>query len=192
MEVVANSSFRQNKIPPVLFALWVACASIGMMFAAFTSAYIVRQGAGNWLEFPMPPIFYLSAAVMVVSSVVLQLSYMAFKKKKTLGYKVGLITTLILGFFFIGTQYQGWLDLAGIGVELTTNPSGSFVYVISGIHAAHVLGGIGILVVAILHAFLLPHKVTSKRTIRFKLTLTYWHFVDALWLYLLLFFTLYR
>lgn len=192
MDVVANSSFRQNKIPPVLFALWVACASMGMMFAAFTSAYIVRQGAGNWLEFAMPSIFYVSAVVMVASSVVLQLSYGSFKRGKTLGYKMGLLITLVLGLVFIGTQYQGWLDLAAIGIELTTNPSGSFVYVISGIHAAHVLGGIGILIVALLHAFLLPHNVTTKRSIRFRLTLTYWHFVDALWLYLLFFFTLYR
>ncbi|MGA1544252.1 MAG: cytochrome c oxidase subunit 3 [Saprospiraceae bacterium] len=192
MDVVANSSFRQNKIPPLLFALWVACASIGMMFAAFTSAYIVRQGAGNWLEFAMPHIFYVSAGVMLISSITLQLSYSAFKKENTLGYRLGLIATFILGFIFIGTQYQGWLDLAAIGVELTTNPSGSFVYVISGIHAAHVLGGIGILIVALLHAFMLPHKVTTKRTLRFRLTLTYWHFVDALWLYLLFFFTLYR
>ncbi len=192
MDVVANSSFRQNKIPPVLFALWVACASIGMMFAAFTSAYIVRQGAGNRLEFAMPQIFYVSAVVMVISSAVLQFSYYAFKRENTLGYRLGLVLTLLLGFVFIGTQYQGWLDLASIGVELTTNPSGSFVYVISGIHAAHVLGGIGILIVALIHAFLLPHKVSNKRTTRFRLTLTYWHFVDALWLYLLFFFTLYR
>jgi cytochrome c oxidase subunit 3 len=137
MDVVANSSFRQNKIPPVLFALWVACASMGMMFAAFTSAYIVRQGAGNWLEFAMPSIFYVSAVVMVASSVMLQLSYRSFKRGKTLGYKMGLLITLVLGLIFIGTQYQGWLDLAAIGIELTTNPSGSFVYVISGIHAAH-------------------------------------------------------
>ncbi len=192
MDVAANSSFRQNKIPPVLFALWVACASMGMMFAAFTSAYIVRQGAGNWLEFAMPSIFYVSAGVMLISSLILQLSYSAFKRGNTLLYRLGLIATLVLGFIFISTQYQGWLDLAAIGVELTTNPSGSFVYVISGIHAAHVLGGIGILIVAILHAFMLPHNVTTKRTIRFRLTLTYWHFVDALWLYLLFFFTLYR
>lgn len=192
MDVAANSSFRQNKIPPVLFALWVACASMGMMFAAFTSAYIVRQGAGNWLEFAMPSIFYVSAGVMLISSLILQLSYSAFKRGNTFLYRLGLIATLVLGFIFISTQYQGWLDLAAIGVELTTNPSGSFVYVISGIHAAHVLGGIGILIVAILHAFMLPHNVTTKRTIRFRLTLTYWHFVDALWLYLLFFFTLYR
>jgi cytochrome c oxidase subunit 3 len=192
MDVVANSSFRQNKIPPVLFALWVACASIGMMFAAFTSAYIVRQGAGNWLEFAMPRIFYVSAGVMVSSSLFLQFSYWAFKRNNTLWYQLGLVFTLVLGFVFIGTQYQGWLDLASIGVELTTNPSGSFVYVISGIHAAHVLGGIGILIVALLHAFLLPHRVSDKRITRFRLTLTYWHFVDALWLYLLFFFTLYR
>jgi cytochrome c oxidase subunit 3 len=80
--------------------------------------------------------------------------------------------------------------MVAIGIELTTNPSGSFVYVISGLHAAHILGGIGALVIALIHAFVLKYKVTEGRKLRFEMTLTYWHFVDVLWIYLLLFFTL--
>ena len=85
-------------------------------------------------------------------------------------------------------QYQGWKALQAIGVELTTNPSSSFIYVISGIHAAHVLGGVAALLVATMHAFSLPFKVTGARKLRFELTLIYWHFVDFLWVYLFVFF----
>ena len=88
---------------------------------------------------------------------------------------------------FLALQYKGWEELSASGIELTTNPSGSFIYVISGVHATHVLGGLAILGIALMHAFILPFQVTGKRKLRFELTLTYWHFVDILWIYLLAF-----
>ena len=87
-------------------------------------------------------------------------------------------------------QYQAWLEMTANAIYLNGNPSGSFVYVISGIHAAHVLGGIGAIIVAIGHAFGLPFFRNPKRKLRFKMTLIYWHFVGILWLYLLVFFLL--
>jgi cytochrome c oxidase subunit III len=190
MEATVGAEYRRSNIHPKKFALWAACASIMMMFAAFTSAYIVRQAAGNWLEFRLPDIFYFNTAVILLSSVALHSSYLAFKRGRTQAYRWLLVGAMILGLAFLVLQYQGWQALAGIGVELTTNPSGSFVYVISGVHAAHILGGVAVLALALLHAFVLPHKVTPARQLRFEMTLTYWHFVDFLWLYLLLFFTL--
>lgn len=184
------TEYRRSKIHPKKFALWVACASMMMLFAAFTSAYIVRQAAGNWLEFQLPNIFLINTAVILLSSVTLQIAYTAFKKERTSVYRLFLVITFILGLAFIALQYQGWLALTAIGVELTTNPSGSFVYVISGVHAAHILGGLAAILIAILHAFALKHKVTSARKLRFELTLIYWHFVDFLWVYLLIFFML--
>ncbi|MEM0993110.1 MAG: cytochrome c oxidase subunit 3 [Bacteroidota bacterium] len=186
---VAQEKSR-SKIPSKKFALYVGCASIMMMFAAFTSAYVVRQAAGNWLEFRLPNIFWYNTLVLVASSVTLHLSYTNFKKGNTALYRGLAMVTFFLGAAFIALQYQGWLALEGIGVELTGNPSGSFVYVISGVHVAHILGGLAVLTVAMLHAFLLPHKVTEARKLRFELTLTYWHFVDFLWIYLIVFFTL--
>jgi cytochrome c oxidase subunit 3 len=188
--MTVTPEYRRNKIHPIKFTLWVACASITMMFAAFTSAYIVRQAAGNWLEFQLPRMFYLSTAIIVLSSVALHASYLAFLRGWAQAYRALLLGALVLGLAFLVSQYQGWLALRAIGVELTTNPSGSFIYVISGVHAAHILGGIAAILIAVLHAFALPYKVTPARKLRFELTWTYWHFVDILWLYLLLFFTL--
>ncbi|NBC07944.1 MAG: cytochrome oxidase subunit III [Bacteroidetes bacterium] len=189
MNITVASEYRRSKIHPKKFALWVGCASMLMLFAAFTSAYIVRQAAGNWLEFRLPDIFYINTGVILLSSAALHGSYLAFKRGKTQAYRVLLVITLILGVAFLALQYQGWQALTEIGVGLTTNPSGSFVYVISGVHAAHILGGIAALVVAIIHATALPHKVTKARKLRFELTSIYWHFVDFLWIYLLVFFT---
>ena len=98
-----------------------------------------------------------------------------------------LLLTFVLGILFIFLQYRGWIALVGLGVELGTNPSGSFLYVLSGLHAAHILGGLAALFVAILHAFILPYEVTAKRKLRFEMTQIYWHFVDILWIYLIVF-----
>ncbi|PHI18713.1 cytochrome oxidase subunit III [Lewinellaceae bacterium SD302] len=183
---------RRNKIHPLKLALWVAIASLVMMFTALTSAYIVRQSAGNWLEFNIPNIFYLNTLVIVVSSLTLHGSYLAFKRQAKVAYQGLMVVTFLLGITFLVLQYLGWHELSAIGVPLKTNPSGDFVYAISGLHGLHILGGLGILLVSLLVAFLRPLKVTPIRKLRFELVLTYWHFVDLLWLYLIIFMSLYR
>jgi cytochrome c oxidase subunit 3 len=188
--VVSEKRSLRNKIHPKKFALWVGCASITMMFAAFTSAYIVRQGAGNWLEFQLPSMFFVSAAVILLSSLSLHGAYYFFGKGNKRAYRGLLLGTFLLGLLFIVSQYLGWQEMVEIGVPLTTNPSGDFIYAISGVHAAHVLGGMAAIIVAIIHAFGLPFRVTATRKLRLEMTLTYWHFVDLLWIYLLVFFLL--
>jgi len=155
-----TTQYRNNKIEPKQFALWVGCASMMMLFAAFTSAYIVRQAGGNWYEFQLPTVFYTSTVFI----------------------------TFLLGCAFLYFQYQGYLALTSMGLPIDGPVSGSFIYVISAVHAAHVIGGLGTLIVALVHAFGLPYKVTKRRKSRFALVLTYWHFVDFLWIYLLVFF----
>lgn len=186
--VATNRQYSQNKIPPQKFALWVGIAGIIMMFAAFTSAYVVRRASGNWYEFKLPNIFFVSTAIMVLSSITLHISYTAFKNGKEQMYKLLLLVTFLLGLIFIVTQYLGWQALDAIGATFTINPSSSFIYVISGLHAAHVLGGMGALAVALTHAYALPFKPTLRRRQRFDLVVHYWHFVDLLWVYLLVFF----
>jgi cytochrome c oxidase subunit III len=190
--ITKNDSNSNNKIHPKKFGLYIAFASIMMMFAGLTSAYIVRQAAGNWLEFKLPNIFFINTLVILVSSVTLHFSYKGFLSGKETQYKMLLLLSGILGLTFIVLQYVGWMELNAIGVDLKGNPAGSFVYVISGIHAAHVLGGIGAIAVAILHAFSLKYKVTPVRKLRFELTLQYWHFVDLLWVYLIVFLVMQR
>ncbi len=186
-EAIVN---RRNKIHPWKFALWLGCGSITMMFAAWTSAYVVRQAAGNWLEFKLPNIFFVNTAVLLLSSVAIHGSYLSFKREKEGLYKGLLVLATLLGLAFVALQYVGWAEMEKIGVPLRLNPSGDFIYVFTSFHAAHVLGGIAVLFVALTHAFALPFKPTAKRKLRFELTLTYWHFVDFLWIYLFSFFLL--
>ena len=100
------------------------------------------------------------------------------------------LVTLVLGLAFVYLQYQGWIALQDMGVPLKLNPSGDFIYAISGIHLAHILGGITALLIACIIAFTRTFKQTPARQLRFELTLTYWHFVDGIWLYLMVFWTM--
>lgn len=192
MEVAVERTYSRSGIHPKKFALLLACASMVMMFAGLTSAYLVRQAAGNWLEFELPFIFSVNTGVILLSSVFLHTAYNGYRKGSQGQYRWFLALATVLGFVFLVLQYQGWLELQKIGIELSTNPSGSFVYAISGIHAAHVLGGVAALVLALLHAFSLPYKLTAPRKLRFELTLIYWHFVDLLWVYLFVFLLIQR
>ncbi len=187
---VSNNHKGRSKIHSQKFALLIGCASIMMMFAAFTSAYMVRRAAGNWLEFRLPTIFFINTLVILLSSASLHSSYTFFTKGKEQLYKGLLVLSFLLGIAFLCFQYQGWLDMMAIGVELTGNPSGSFIYVISGVHGAHILGGLAGMTIALVQAFSLKYRVTPKRKLRFELLLIYWHFVDFLWLYLLIFFVI--
>ncbi|MCC6280331.1 MAG: cytochrome c oxidase subunit 3 [Saprospiraceae bacterium] len=180
--------YNRSKIHQHKFALWVGIGSIIMMFGAFTSAYVVRRASGNWFEFKLPDIFFLNTAVIVLSSITIHLSYRAFLSGAEKRYKGLLVTTFLLGIAFVVLQYLGWQAMTDIGATFTVNPSSSFIYVISGLHAAHVLGGLGAIAVAMAHAFILPYKPTPRRKLRFELVVQYWHFVDVLWVYLIVFF----
>ena len=183
---IKTNTFR-NRIHPHKFALYVSFASIIMMFGSLTSAYIVKSAAGNWLEYTMPNWFYYSTAALILSSVCLHYSYAGFKNNNEKTYKGLLLAALTLGIAFVTLQYYGWNALFNVGVDLKESVSGSFLYLITGLHAVHILGGIAAILVAIVHAFTLPFVVTEKRKIRFQLVIQYWHFVDALWIYLLIF-----
>ena len=169
------------------FALWIGMASIIMMFTGWTSAYIVKHAAGNWLEFSLPSMFFVSTGLIVLSSILLHISYRSYKKQNEGLYKSMLVMAFILGVAFVACQYQGWMQLFGMGVDLKANVAGSFTYLLTAAHAVHVLGGIATLIVAMIHAFTLKFRYTEKRKNRFELVLQYWHFVGVLWIYLLLF-----
>jgi len=183
-----SPQITRTKIHSQKFALWVGIGSIIMMFGALTSAYVVRRAAGNWFEFKLPDIFLFNTAVIVASSLTLHLSLRAFKNGREMVYKGLLLATFALGIAFVILQYKGWEALHAMGATFTVNPSSSFIYVISGLHAAHILGGVVALIVALTHAFVLPFKPTVRRQQRFELVAQYWHFVDILWVYLVIFF----
>ncbi len=187
MSAVMNSAEKQrNKIHPHKFTLWVGIGSIVMMFAGFTSAYIVKREQPGWLGFSMPVIFWYSTAVMVISSLTMQLALKAFKGREMNRYKTLLGITTVLGVLFIVLQYIGYHQLNRVGVRVEGSGAGVFFIIIFGLHALHVLGG----VVALLSMFLKSNnsRIRSYNPVPVEIMGTYWHFVDLLWLYLFVFF----
>ena len=181
---------QKNRIHPHKFTLWVGIGSILMMFAGLTSAYIVKRNQANWVTFNLPMAFWYSTAVIVLSSITVFMASKAFKERAMSRYRSLMAATLALGVLFIVLQVLGFRALWNIGVTLTANVSYSFLYIIVGLHGAHVIGGIVALVVMSLKAFSV--KTRSYSIVPVELMSTYWHFVDILWIYLLIFLLMIR
>ena len=170
---------------PQKFAMWLFIVSIIMLFAAFTSAYIVRKAEGNWLEFDLPTLFWVNTVILLLSSASMHWSYILAKKDNIDLLKVGVVITTVLGFAFLVGQVYAWKDLVASKVWFAgqdSNPSGSFLYVITGLHGVHLVSGVIFLVIVLVSTFKL--KIHSKRLARIEMCATYWHFLDILWLYL--------
>ncbi|HMP32290.1 MAG TPA: cytochrome c oxidase subunit 3 [Saprospiraceae bacterium] len=185
MSTLAVNKNQEIKFNPQLFGLWLGMASIIMLFGALTSAYIVKQGASNWLNIQVPSIFYVSTAVILLSSLSLHIARNNFRKANVSQYRKFLYITFILALSFLVVQYNGWAQLFSNGVDLKSNVAGSFFYLITGAHAAHILGGIGALIATIINAHILSQNNNESRKIRVEMLLHYWHFLGILWVYLL-------
>lgn len=165
--------------------MYMALAGILMIFAAFTSALVVRRGISNdWVPTALPHLLYLNTAVLLASSGTLELSRRALAAGRGEAFIHWLFGTLLLGLAFIGGQLLAWRELVARGVYLATNPSSSFFYLLTAAHGIHLLGGIGGLIYLALRA----RKIASaaKRRTIVDVTALYWHFMDGLWVYLLL------
>ncbi|MEO7444963.1 MAG: heme-copper oxidase subunit III [Ferruginibacter sp.] len=176
---------QRNKIHPHKFTLWLGIGSILMMFAGLTSAYIVKRNQANWAPFDLPMAFYYSTAVILASSATMWLAEKSFKARLMPRYRLLLAVTLVLGIIFTVLQVFGFSQLVQKGITLKGNVSWSFLYVIVGLHALHILGGVIALIVMSLKAF--SSRERSYSLVPVELMSTYWHFVDVLWIYLLLF-----
>ena len=181
---------QRNKIHPHKFTLWMGIGSIVMMFAGLTSAYIVKRNQVNWVSFELPLAFWYSTATIALSSLTLYLAGRSFVKREMPRYQGLMLTTLVLGVLFIALQVLGFKQLWANGITLQGSVSYSFLYVIVGLHAAHVIGGIIAIIVTFVKGF--SRKTRIYNSVPVELVSTYWHFVDMLWVYLLVFLLMIR
>jgi len=179
---------QDRPLAPAQTGIWVALAAITMSFAALTSALVVRQGTAlDWRHMTLPPILYLNTLALAASSITLEAA-----RRRVAAYARGienqisvpmrwLTATLALGLLFVAGQYGAWLQLRDAGVYLASNPNSSFFYLFTGVHGAHVLGGLLGLGYVIGK---LRRGVLRRST--FTAAAQYWHFMGLLWLYLVL------
>lgn len=183
---IQNLEMDKPRLPlgmnPKKFALWLFIVSITMMFAAMTSAYLVRKGEGNWLEFSIPSQFIFSTIIIVLSSLTMQMAYLSAKKDEFNRLKWLMSVTFALGVIFCVNQVKGWGQLVDQNVYFVGNPSGSFVYVFSGLHGAHLISGMVFLLIVFYQV--MRENVHSRKLNLIQMCNTYWHFLGGLWLYL--------
>jgi len=183
-----DMNLEKKKSHPYQFYLWGGLGSIVMMFAGLTSAYIVKKSQANWLDFDLPNIFLVSTGVILLSSFTIQMAVKKFKEQNENQYRGFLAITAIFGILFIVLQIQGFMQLEANSIALTgarSNSAASFLFVITGLHLLHVIGGVIALIVVNLNAF--SAKTDKNNDLPVKLISSYWHFVDILWVYLFVF-----
>jgi len=177
----------QRKLHPHKLMLWIALSSITMVFVALTSALVVRKSTGYWQGFQLPDLFLYNTLIIFISSITIQGAYVAAKKNIASRLSYLLAATFILGIGFLIAQLFAWKHLISEQIYFSdlTSVSGSFVYILSGLHGFHIIGGLIALLVMWIRA--VGKKINSEKIVGLELTTTYWHFVDGLWIYLYLF-----
>jgi cytochrome c oxidase subunit 3 len=168
--------------------MWVVIAAIVMMFAALSSAYIILSVGNDASRVAMPRMFFLSTGVILLSSFTIEAAKRSLKQGNRARYLRWIITTLVLGLFFVAVQLMGWRELVAQGVYFASHPHSSFFYLFTGVHGVHLLGGIAGLSYLTIRA-----RHTSRREVEggpnqtsTGLMSLYWHTMDALWIWLFL------
>ena len=170
---------------PKKFAMWLFIVSVVMAFAGLTSAYIVRQSEGNWLQFDLPGIFWITSGIIILSSVCMHWAIRSAKKDLLDQLKVALGATTTLGIVFLIGQWYSWVALVDMDVYFVGNPAGSFLYILTGLHALHLISGVIFLIIVLISSF--KFRIHSKSMAQLQICATYWHFLGGLWLYLFMF-----
>ncbi len=179
---------------PYKFMMGVAIVGMALLFLSLSFLYIIRKSGSNWNNFALPNIFWVSTCIIIASSGTLQVAMQAFKKEQFLAYRWLIGATLSLGAAFIVTQILGWKQIFDSGFSINKSVASAFLYTLSGLHILHIAGGLIYLAVTLSGALKRPsyvdsfvYSVNPPTQLRLKLVSIYWHFVDALWIYLFLF-----
>ncbi|NGM73389.1 heme-copper oxidase subunit III [Sphingobacterium sp. SGL-16] len=179
---------QQKQFKAKKFNLWLGMIGMFMMFAALSSGFIVYTASGvdKGIKTILPQMFIYSTIVILVSSLTLHLAFKAAKAGELAKQKLLLVVTIVLGIVFFILQVQSWGVLTEQGVYfINNNASQSFIYIFTGLHLAHIIAGIIVLITAFFCAK--PSIATEKNVFRMDLAAIFWHFLDLLWIYIYVF-----
>lgn len=196
-----NTVSTQRGVHPHLFMMWVYLVSMTMMFAGLTSALIVGRadhiGNESWRSFDLPTAFHFTTFIVLLSSATMHGAYLAARRNRFPALRIFLWLTTALGFVFLIGQWLGFRQLYASGIYFidnaevlgtrfqVNNVSGSFLFVITGLHALHVVGALIAALVMMVRA--IGYKITAEKMTGLKVTAVFWHALGALWLYLYIF-----
>ncbi|HXY01888.1 MAG TPA: heme-copper oxidase subunit III [Candidatus Limnocylindrales bacterium] len=177
-----NRPKRQPSPSRYYTGIAVGIVSVLMFFMALASAFLVRKGSPDWVPVHIPWLLWVNTAVLVTSSGTLEMARKRLAHSDVASFRTFWLVTTLLGVLFLVGQVVAWRILVGQGIYLASNPASSFFYIFTGAHGLHLAGGVGALICVAQKNFD-AGKVT--RTVAAEITSYYWHFMDALWLFLL-------
>ena len=166
--------------------LWLFLATVTMLFASFTSAYLVRSAGPDWETTPLPAALWINTVVLIASSMTLEMARSRRKKSIRRTFRNWFLVTLLLGFGFLAGQLVAWKQLMDLGIFIPSNPHSSFFYILTGLHGLHLFSGL----ILLLYVFLRVRPALAEKwsgSAHRDLTglcATYWHFLTALWLFI--------
>ena len=175
-----------NSVNPKVFNIWLLMGSIFMIFGSYCSYYLVKLAEPGTLRIQLPVSFLINTVIIVLSSVTAQLAVITANKNKISELKILVLTTVLLGVSFLIMQFIAWGDLVDMNVYFSSNHSeGSMIYVFSGVHGIHLVSGLVFLGIMLLKTF--KNQVHSNKMTWLKMSVTYWHFLGILWVFIYLF-----
>lgn len=175
--------------------LWVALASILMLFGALAGAYVVLAGSSkDWLPVATPHFIWLSTAFILLSSAAFEAARRQLERNNDQGYQRWLLLTVALGTAFLVSQVLAWRELAAQGLYSTVNAYRAFFYILTGTHGVHLFGGLLGLFYLLVRAYRAPMDVQTEegRATTVSIVALYWHFMDVLWVGLLMLLLLWK
>lgn len=174
-----------GKPSPERYATGVALAlvSILMFFMALASAFIIVKGSSAaWVPIHLPPLLWVNTAILLASSLTLELARRRLSHADLSGFRSLWFVTTSLGLLFLVGQIVAWRQLVAQGIYLASNQASSFFYIFTGAHGLHLVGGVAALLYVAFRNF---GKALVTQSTAAEITSYYWHFMDALWIFLL-------
>ena len=170
--------------------------SLSALFLSLSAAFVYTRVQSQLPPIELPFIFFVNTLILLGSSYTMYLAKQAYQKDNTRNYQLALIATIVLSLIFMVAQYFGWRELFSEEIYIHTDNSAGYLYVISGLHFAHVIAGLPFLTAFLYQAYkkmrepvsVLVYFSDPEKRLKLRLLTIYWHFLDALWIYLVLFF----
>ncbi len=188
--ITMKNSFEQDRVNlrPKKFLMWLFIITSFMLFAALTSGFIVYTAGdpSRGIKMILPAVFNYSTVAIILSSITMHLAYKSAKELKFSSQRLYLLLTLGLGVIFFVLQVSAWKSFIASGVYFVNpNASQSFLYVLTGTHLLHIIGGLAVLVNA--YRGSVKNIVQYRNLFKMELASIFWHFLDILWIYLYVF-----
>ena len=179
---------------PFAFMLYLAMVGSALLFLFLIFVFITKESRNQDIPIKIPGMFWASTFVILASSATLYWANKAFRQERFRSYRLNISLTLVAGIFFIVLQGLGWRKMLLAGITMSNNTGGMFIYILSGLHIAHTLGGLIALAFANRDAFqrmeyveAYVYSVNPPNQLKIKLITLYWHFIDILWIALFMF-----